>query len=131
VSRYAASLRLSPHFQWSEFWQHGGIEPPAELYAAYVQLCRLYLEPVRLAFGVTTIASGFRTPAHNREVGGAPASLHMGRRETPPAAAADFYCRSGTPRQWYEALQRLSPGGLGLYTTHVHVDNRRGPVARW
>jgi uncharacterized protein YcbK (DUF882 family) len=131
VSRYAATLKLSPHFQWGEFWLHAGQEPPAELYPAYVALCRLYLEPIRQAFGVTTIASGYRTPEHNRAVGGAPQSVHMGRPGPPPAAAADFYCRSGTPRQWYDALARLSPGGLGMYVTHVHVDNRRGPVARW
>jgi uncharacterized protein YcbK (DUF882 family) len=131
VSRYARSLKLTPHFAWGEFWQAGDREPPPELYVAYVDLARRFLEPLRLAFGVTTIASGYRTPEHNRAVGGAPASVHMGRTAPAPAVAADVVCRSGTPRLWYDALARLSPGGLGLYVTHVHVDNRRGPVARW
>lgn len=75
--------------------------------------------------------SGYRTPAHNGQVGGAPHSLHLGRVGAPPAVAADVGCRSGTPREWYQALDELHPGGLGLYATHVHVDNRTGLVARW
>ena len=45
-------------------------------------------------------------------------------------AAADVRCARGTPRQWYAFLDRLDPGGLGLYVGHVHVDNRSGR-ARW
>jgi uncharacterized protein YcbK (DUF882 family) len=107
------------------------VEPPAALYDAYVDLARLFLEPLRLAYGVTTVHSGWRSTAHNLAVAGAPRSLHLGRRGAELAVAADVSCRSGTPREWYAALERLHPGGLGLYPTHVHVDNRRGIPARW
>jgi uncharacterized protein YcbK (DUF882 family) len=130
VPRYAATLRLSPHFEWGEFWQ-GSIEPPPWLYPAYVQLARLYLEPLRAAFGVCTVHSGYRTPEHNAAVAGAPRSLHLGRQTRPPAAAADVSFRSSTPREWFDAAARLSPGGLGRYPTHIHIDNRAGAPARW
>ena len=126
---YSPDLRISPHFTWREFWASDGTEPPAWLQPAYVVLARLYLEPVRMAFGVCTVHSGYRTPAINARVGGAPQSVHMGRR-APLAAAADVTFRSGTPREWYAAFDRLGVGGLGIYATHVHVDGRSGR-ARW
>jgi hypothetical protein len=39
-------------------------------------------------------------------------------------------CARGTPREWFEQLDALGAPGLGLYRTHVHVDNRSG-FARW
>jgi len=82
-----------------------------------------------MAFGVCTVHSGWRSIERNELVGGARQSFHLGRR-APAAIAADVSFRSGSPRQWYAALDRLGPGGLGLYDTHVHVDNREGR-ARW
>ena len=123
------STRVSDHFVWGEFAMHDGTLPPPKLFAAARDLALRYLEPLRLAYGPTTIVSGYRSADHNRAVGGAPASRHVPANE-PGVAAADIVCRHGTPRQWYQLLAELSPGGLGLYTGHVHVDNRRG-VARW
>lgn len=125
-----ADDKLTDHFRWGEFAAAGGPLPPPQRWTEYVRLATLYLEPLRRAFGVCTVHSGYRTPAHNREVGGAPRSVHMANWD-PPAVAADVSFQSGTPREWYEAAQRLGPGGLGIYSTHIHVDSRRGPAARW
>lgn len=121
--------RLTEHFVWREFWMDDGTAPPDSTYEAYERLCRRLLEPLRLAFGPVTIASGFRTPEHNRRVGGAPASRHVVTSER-GVVAADVYCRSGSPRAWRDALDELGAGGLGLYPTHVHADLRRRR-ARW
>jgi uncharacterized protein YcbK (DUF882 family) len=114
---------------WSEFAERDGTLPPPDTFKWYQRLCRLYLEPLRQAFGVTIVHSGYRSRRRNLEVGGAPLSRHMPAIE-PGAVAADVSCHSGTPREWYRALDRLSPGGLGLYPTHVHVDSR-SKRARW
>lgn len=121
--------KLSPHFTWREFFMHDGSPAPDELFLPAKRLCVMYLEPVRRAYGVCTVVSGWRSAAHNRSVGGAPASTHLGLRR-PPAIAADVVFRSGTPREWHEAFDQLGVPGLGLYDTHVHVDNRPGR-ARW
>lgn len=89
----------------------------------------MYLEPLRSAYGPVTVTSGHRSDQHNAQVGGAPASFHRsipGRR----GAAADVTCARGDPRDWYRFLERLGPGGLGLYSSWVHVDTRDG-MARW
>jgi zinc D-Ala-D-Ala carboxypeptidase len=80
-------------------------------------------------YGPTLVTSGYRSPAHNARVGGAPRSVHMAGQGL-PGVAADVKCSSGTPRAWYALLDELGPGGLGLYAGHVHVDTRPGR-ARW
>jgi len=130
VTTLRRSRKLSPHFSLGEFYE-AGHAPPVWIVPALEELCSLYLEPLRRAYGATTVHSGWRSQAHNAAVGGAPASFHMGRRTPTLAAAADVSCRTGTPREWYAALLQLGPGGLGLYSTHVHVDNRPGQRARW
>lgn len=94
-----------------------------------MKLCRLYLEPLRLALGPVMLTSSYRTMTQNAAVGGAPASRHVPDNE-PGVAAADLYVPGTSPREVYAYLDRLGPGGLGLYPTHVHVDTRRR-VARW
>ena len=126
----AASKRLSPHFLASEFAQHDGRDrTPAEQLYWLTRLCTVYLEPLRAKFGPVTIVSGFRSPSYNAGVGGAPASFHT-RRPDRRGAAADVKCARGRSSDWYRFLDSLDPGGLGIYPTWVHVDNRAGR-ARW
>lgn len=126
---FGPDTALSPHFKWREFWQHDGVRAPDSLFLAYRSLCVLYLEPVRRAFGVCTVHSGYRSPQYNASVGGAPRSVHRGDWR-PTAVAADVSFKSGSPREWRESFDELGVGGLGLYATHVHVDSRRDR-ARW
>lgn len=122
-------MRLSAHFDTTEFRCRDGTPAPPHSHDDLRNLCRTFLEPLRARYGPVRVISGYRTPSWNRRVSGAPRSFHLYERDR-AGAAADIVASSGTPRQWYAALERLNPGGLGLYSGHVHVDNRRGR-ARW
>lgn len=123
-------FRLSPHFKLSEFrdW-HTGELPPGYMDRSLRKLCTEILEPLRRHFGTCHVHSGYRSPATNREVGGAPHSFHVytARRSAP---AADVSFATGTPQDWATAANALGVGGLGVYPTHIHVDQRAGR-ARW
>jgi uncharacterized protein YcbK (DUF882 family) len=124
------NLRLSPHFLVTEFrdW-HSRQLPPAYMDRQLRKLCIEVLEPLRQKFGVCHVYSGYRTPETNAEVGGAGQSYHIytARRRWP---AADIGFERGTPQEWAAAAEKLGVGGLGVYPTHIHVDQRPGR-ARW
>lgn len=75
------------------------------------------------------INSGYRTPAYNKGIGGAPKSQHL------QAKAADIVVRSKTPKQLKAIIEKLikdgvmKNGGIGLYPSFVHYDI--GSVRRW
>lgn len=121
--------RLSPHFRSEEFNCHDGTPVPEHHLNDLRSLCTRFLEPLRARYGPVRIISGYRTATYNAQVDGAPASFHI-YREGRYGAAADIACKFGRPPHWYRYLDQLHPGGLGLYITHVHVDNRAGH-ARW
>lgn len=122
--------RLSPHFTLHEFadW-HTHRLPPAKSRPALKRLCRNVLEPLRARFGTCHVHSGFRSLQTNRDVGGAPDSRHLYSRHW-DSPAADITFARGTVQEWATAADRLGVGGLGVYTTHIHVDQRSGR-ARW
>lgn len=122
-------LRVTQHFALSEFTSKDGEPVPRRSYFALRRLCRLYLEPLRERFGPVTVISGHRSTRHNAVVGGAPRSQHV-YGQFGWGVAADVRCQIGSPREWAEFLDGLGAGGVGLYPTHVHCDNRRGR-ARW
>lgn len=66
------------------------------------------------------INSGYRTPEHNKAVGGATLSYHM------YGMAADIWTVKHTPKQLYDILDEMLEGwgGLELHDTFVHVDTR-------
>lgn len=69
------------------------------------------------------ISSGYRCPAYNKYVGGAPKSQHM------LGTAADIMVRGYTSEQLIELVEELDLfTGRGLYPTRgfAHVDVRRG-----
>ena len=94
--------------------------------------CKLLgmLEALRAVLGQPiTITSGYRSKGYNKKVGGAPNSYHVKGR------AADIQVRNKTPREVYEAAEKLfDTCGLGLYergkSGWVHIDDRDIP-ARW
>lgn len=72
------------------------------------------------------ITSGYRTESYNTKVGGATYSQHK------YGTAADVYINGISPKKLYEWFdEKLSgTGGVGLYSTFVHVDVRE-EKARW
>lgn len=110
---------LSPHFSRREFDSRDGVKaaPTPELVAALERLRALVgHKPLR-------IVSGYRSPAHNRAVGGKPRSQHLYNR------AADI------PPRYATVAQAVAAGFTGIGDKDgwaVHVDVRPGQrVARW
>lgn len=73
------------------------------------------------------INSGYRTPDHNRKVGGGTASSHLIGR------AADIHCTHTNKRlKIIEALSMVGFQRLGISKTFIHVDNDdQKPHAIW
>lgn len=73
---------------------------------------------------------GYRTPEHNKKVGGEPNSKHL------VAMAADIVSEKYTPTQLRAIIEslikqgKMKQGGLGSYKTFTHYDVR-GTQARW
>lgn len=119
------------HFSIDEYDSHDGVGVPQELYGN-VQKLMEQMEIVRAECDNKPlhIHSGYRSPAHNAEVGGVVASQH------PLGKANDFSSDSYSPAQLKQILERLISqgkilqGGIGIYPTFVHYDIR-GNNARW
>ena len=123
-------MQLTQNFSLQEFACKDGTQVPAELLpnvqklAAQLQILRDYLgESIH-------INSGYRSPEHNKKVGGKKASQHL------QAKAADITVKSKTPKQLAAIIEKLISegklkfGGMGVYPGFVHVDIRNGK-ARW
>jgi uncharacterized protein YcbK (DUF882 family) len=113
-----------------EFDCHDGTKVQKRDYNGLEYLCRTFLEPLRARFGAVHINSGFRTPAYNRKIGGAPDSNHVYTIHDGNDQAADVKCARGSAKDWHAFLngirnkKRGGKGGLGLYSNFVHVDIR-------
>ncbi len=80
-----------------------------------------------------TVLSGYRTPEHNRKIGGSPDSQHVQGR------ALDVAHPTLLPRQVVDLVKQAKAagalpllGGLGLYEKagFVHIDTRPVPTGR-
>lgn len=105
--------------------------PPPELWSNAVPTLRV-LDELRAKFGPVTVVSGYRDPAYNKAVGGAPESLHL------TCNAFDIRVHDVAPAEVYHWLshhEEASRMGLGVYPSFVHVDTRahlgRPAPARW
>lgn len=121
---------LTEHFRLREFACKDGSLTPAAV-VANLRVLAEQLEVLRAKVARPIhITSGFRTPAYNRSVGGAPASQHVFGR------AADIRVDELSPADLASAIESLIAegamleGGLGTYRTWVHYDTR-GSRARW
>ncbi|MCG9970978.1 YcbK family protein [Christiangramia crocea] len=123
-------MRLSEHFNLSEFESHDGAETPCDVKVNLKELA-LNLEVLRAHLDVPVMVnSGYRSPYHNKRIGGAPKSQHL------LGKAADIRTLKYSPRMIHAAIEQLisegkmKQGGLGLYQNFVHYDIR-GTKARW
>ena len=85
------------------------------------------LQKVRTHFGkAVTINSAYRTPTHNKKVGGAAYSQHL------YGTAADIVVKGVAPKTVAAYLEKLMPskGGIGIYNNFVHCDVRE-VRSRW
>lgn len=113
--------KLSEHFRVREFRSKDG----ADTILISDELVKV-LEAIRSYFGKPIIiTSGYRTPAHNKKVGGASGSQHV------KGTAADIKVKNiptWAVAGFLEANYRNC--GIGYYSTWVHVDTR-GYRALW
>lgn len=117
------ALKLTADFTLGEFLRPEDPMPPPwvldNLYrlANRLQVIRdLVQRPVR-------VTSGYRTPEHNKAVGGSKNSLHLS------GMAADIVIPGLSARDVQLILLNWS-GGMGLYRSYTHIDIR--PYrARW
>ncbi len=115
--------KLSEHFSLSEFIKPG-VKVSPQIILNLTELCAK-LEKVRVILGnrQMIITSGYRTPAHNKAVGGAPNSYHVKGR------AADFVVVGMSPHEVQQKLDAVWDGGLEYAPTWTHLDT--GPKRRF
>lgn len=127
----ATRLKLSENFNIEEFDCKDGTPVPKNLECNVIMLANnLQVLRDHLKEPVFITGSGYRTPSHNKAVGGANESEHL------KANAADINVKSKSPRQLATVIEKLiasgkmEQGGIGVYKGFVHYD-RRGNKARW
>jgi uncharacterized protein YcbK (DUF882 family) len=118
------------YFKVTEFDSKDGAEMPIEILGNVQQLIE-NLNVIREELGFPLyVNSGYRSPEHNKAIGGSPKSQHL------TGKAADLRSNEFTPEEIGQVIQRLidekkiSEGGLSVYGTFVHYDIR-GTKARW
>lgn len=110
------NTKLTEHFRAQEFACKDGCN-----YVLISKTLVLTLEKLRQKIGEEIyINSGFRTPTHNKAIGGALLSYHQ------YGMAADIRAKTKTPKELYQILDEMLKGwgGLELHDTFVHVDTR-------
>lgn len=83
------------------------------------------LQALRTRLGrPVTLTSAYRSPAHNRAVGGARSSYHMQGR------AFDVNMANHDPHEFEQAAREVGFTGFGHYVDHgfMHIDDREAPL---
>ena len=115
------NIRLSTNFKVKEFACQDGSDPifiDSELVSVLQKIRNHFGKPVN-------ITSAYRTPNHNKNVGGTTYSQHLYGK------AADIKVQGIAPKEvatYAETL--LGEGGIGIYNTFTHVDVR-STKSRW
>ena len=123
-------MKITANFKLSEFnSKDGSIMPEDVMHNAIKLACNL--ERLRNVLKAPiTINSGYRSPSHNKAVGGAKNSQHL------TGKAADIVVAGFDPILVKETIEQLIQdgemlqGGLKAYNSFVHYDIR-GQKARW
>ena len=123
-------MKLSKNFSLKEFNCKDGSTIPDELLSNVQELAE-QLQILRDFIGKPiTINSGYRSPSHNKRIGGVKNSQHV------LGKAADIKVEGIRAFEIYGIISelekdgRMKIGGLGNYTNFTHVDIRKSR-ARW
>lgn len=118
------------YFGLSEFHSNDGVKVPVEYYGNLQKLIN-NLDVLREYLGSPLfVNSGYRSPSHNRRIGGAKNSMHL------YAKASDIRSLTKSPKEIKQAIEtliaqgKMSKGGVGLYSSFIHYDVR-GTNTRW
>ena len=121
---------LTDNFSREEFDSHDGSAMP-QIVLDNIGKLATNLQTIRDFFNASiTINSGYRSPEHNKSVGGAKHSQHL------LGTASDIVVSGYTRKEVADAIEGLirigaiSDGGLGRYGTFTHYDIR-DTHARW
>lgn len=123
-------MKLSKNFNLREFKCSDGSPTPLEVFKNLEKLATNLQVLREKVDSPITITSGYRSPAHNKKIGGAEKSQHI------LGTAADFKVKGMRPSEVYAIIENLikegkiQEGGLGLYSNWIHYDIR-GTKARW
>ena len=122
--------KITTNFSLEEFNCKDGKSIPNNVLPNIIQLAK-NLQVLRDALKKTiTITSGYRSPEHNKKVGGAKDSQHV------KGTAADIKVSGMTPKEVALVIEgliengKMKQGGIGIYPSWVHYDIR-GIKARW
>ena len=122
-------MKLTTNFSLSEFNKRN-YNVPTDVLRNLIELAKnlqVLRDEVKKPIKIT---SGYRPAELNAKVGGASKSRHI------TGQAADFKIEGYTPKQIAAIIEKLiaagkmKEGGLGIYKTWIHYDNR-GTKARW
>ncbi len=123
-------MQLTDNFNQKEFDSKDGSTMPDEV-LRNIELLSEQLQIIRDYTGKSiTINSGYRSPEHNKSIGGVSNSQHV------KGKAADIVIDGMKPADTYALIEYLNDkgvikiGGLGHYNTFTHVDIRKNK-ARW
>ena len=123
-------MKLTKNFTRDEFDSKDGSTMPADV-LHNIQKVANQLQCLRDHLGRSiTINSGYRSPAHNKRIGGVRNSQHV------KGTAADIVVSGMKPKDVAKAIETLIAsgdmlqGGIGVYPTFVHYDIRK-TRARW
>ena len=126
-------MRITANFSQAEFNCKSGASMPQIALNNLVEFVGKTLQPLRQKINAPIIVnSGYRSPDHNRAIGGAARSMHLYDR----GAAADIRSPQYTPQELFNIAKKMMDegeipkGGLKAYSTFLHIDNR-GHFATW
>ena len=114
--------KLTNNFMLQEFNSKCGRDIPNNVLPNIIQLAK-NLQVLRDAVGKSiSITSGYRSPQHNKKIGGAKDSQHV------KGMAADIKVAGMTPKEVALVIEgliesgKMKQGGIGIYPSWVHYD---------
>ena len=125
-------MKLTENFSLREFACHDGSETPNDVIQR-LQILAIQLQKIRNFINMPiNINSGYRSPAHNKSIGGVSNSQHV------LGNASDLAVKNMTPEKLRDVLEDLIDkgeilqGGIGIYNSFVHYDiGYNGKKRRW